>query len=295
VRCWGAGAQGQLGTGNTNTLYSPPPTDFISDATQSAAGGEHTCVRLSDGTVKCVGSNAFGQLGIGCTTSNLTSPGDAVMNLSGVARVVAGGSHTCALLSDATVRCWGDDRSGQTGASQLLIPNNKYCQATPIRVITGITVLSLGGNHTCAHASDTRCWGSGASGQLGIGVVGTDYPAPTTGPALINTVQLVSGTAHTCARLSSAGVSCWGANTFGELGSGSNTSSANAVGITQALWVGAMVSGTSAVELAAGGNHTCARRSDGAVLCWGRNLDGELGDGTTMNRNVPTPVVWQAP
>jgi alpha-tubulin suppressor-like RCC1 family protein len=67
------------------------------------------------------------------------------------------------------------------------------------------------------------------------------------------------------------------------------------VGITQALWVGAMVSGTSAVELAAGGNHTCARRSDGAVLCWGRNLDGELGDGTTMNRNVPTPVVWQAP
>jgi alpha-tubulin suppressor-like RCC1 family protein len=78
-----------------------------------AAGGYHTCARLSDGTVRCWGHNEYGQLGDNTQTSRLVPV--AVSGLSGVAEIVAGASHTCARLSDGTVRCWGNNDYGQLG------------------------------------------------------------------------------------------------------------------------------------------------------------------------------------
>ena len=146
------------------------------------------------------------------------------------------------------------------------------------------TTVSSGGIHTCAVTSGggATCWGSNSNGRLGDGTT-TNRTTPTDVTGLTSGVLAVAaGGAHSCALGSGHGVKCWGANGAGQLGDGTTTerlTPADVVGLTGGV-----------LAIATGGSHTCALDSGGGVECWGFNFDGQLGDGTTANRNAPTEV-----
>jgi alpha-tubulin suppressor-like RCC1 family protein len=130
VKCWGSGFNGQLGNGSTSSQTTPVSVSNISTATSVSAGLRHTCAVLSGGTVKCWGYGGSGQLGNGSTTSTQSTP-VSVSSISTATSVSAGSTHTCAVLSGGTVKCWGYGDSGQlgNGSSTIII------QSTPVGVL----------------------------------------------------------------------------------------------------------------------------------------------------------------
>jgi len=203
---------------------------------------------------------------------------------------VAGGSlHSCALRFDGTVRCWGDNSSGQLGN-----PNAGSFSMSPAQVshLTDAVALAAGTRHTCAVRVGGRvsCWGYNASAQLGDGSGSTGpRSVPVTvvksdGGDLLEVVAIAAGVNHTCALHASGSVSCWGGNTFGELGD------ATTVAVRSRAVTAASLPDATALAAGPAANHTCALRADGSVRCWGRNDDGQLGDGTVVDRNFPVPA-----
>jgi alpha-tubulin suppressor-like RCC1 family protein len=136
LACWGRNQQGQLGNGSVgaNALI-PSVVTGIASASQVAAGGAHTCARLLDGTARCWGHNAWRQLGNGSVTDfNIPDPvvvtGTTGVPLTNLATVLTGGVHTCGLLEDSTIRCWGRNSSGQLGSGAFTVSS-----ATPLAVV----------------------------------------------------------------------------------------------------------------------------------------------------------------
>jgi alpha-tubulin suppressor-like RCC1 family protein len=148
-----------------------------------------------------------------------------VSGLSGVVAISAGGSHSCALLSDATVRCWGRNVEGQLGSESIV---SAYF-AIPVAVtgLTGVSAVDAGGYHTCALISGgaVRCWGNNMEGELGNGLMSNSTLATTVNGLTGDVLVIAAGTTHTCALLSAGSVTCWGQNLAGQLGNGSTTSS----------------------------------------------------------------------
>lgn len=279
VACWGDGSQGRLGNGATLQSSSPVNVLGLTDVTSIAAGSDHTCALRSDGTVACWGYNANGQLGDG-TTTNSAAP-VAVSGLSNVKAIAAGGgSTTCALSNDGTVACWGFE-------------NTK----TPVTVsgLAGIGSIAVGTNHSCAlrTTGSVACWGNCQFGQFGNGLLSTDYKATPFDVTNLSEVQAVTaGSGHSCALLASGDVTCWGSNSYGQTGTSSNATSVggNPQPIqTQATQVGGL---SNVASIEAGAEHTCARRQDGHVFCWGRNISGQLGIGSTSSMYSPVEVDW---
>jgi alpha-tubulin suppressor-like RCC1 family protein len=118
VWCWGRGAEGQLGTGDTTNALAPVQLTTLGAARSVAAGGAHSCAALSDGTARCWGANDLGQLGDG-TTHARPAP-TLVLGLRDVATIAAGAAHSCAVLTDGSTTCWGADTSGQLGDGVVL-------------------------------------------------------------------------------------------------------------------------------------------------------------------------------
>ncbi len=130
VKCWGGNGRGQLGQGHVRSVGTKanemgddlPSVDLgTSQVLQIIAGQGHTCVLLTDGTVKCWGGNEMGQLGVGDTENRGDEPGEMGDALPSVAlgqkakMVAAGQTHTCALLEDGAMKCWGGNEFGQLG------------------------------------------------------------------------------------------------------------------------------------------------------------------------------------
>ncbi len=251
-----------------------PPLGAIS------VGGFHTCALTSAGGVKCWGSNGDGQLGDGSITDRPT-PVDVSGLGSGVVAIGAGDEHTCALTSAGGVKCWGRNALGRLG------DGSTTDRLTPVDVFglgSGVVAISTRGDHTCAltSAGGVKCWGRNARGQLGDGST-TDRLTPVDVSGLGRGVVAISaGGAHTCALTSARGVKCWGSNSGGQLGDGSTTSSFTPVDVPD------LASGV--VAISARGGHTCALTSAGGVKCWGRNGDGQLGDGSITDRLTPVDV-----
>jgi alpha-tubulin suppressor-like RCC1 family protein len=210
VSCWGDGT------------YTPTSVTGLTNATAIAAGGGHTCAILSDQTVRCWGRNSFGQLGDGQTCGSFCETPVVVSGLMDVTAIDAGGNHTCALLSDNTARCWGDNGEGQLGDD---LACGEAC-ATPVEIagLTDIGTLSAGNLHTCATLADTTawCWGSNEFGQLGDGTT-TSRATPTLVSGISGVVATAAATLHTCALLNDATVRCWGTNLGGLIGDGTTT------------------------------------------------------------------------
>lgn len=238
LRCWGWNLLGQLGVGDTQAIGDeademPPPSVALADVVEVVAGVSHTCARVQAGTVHCWGSGSRGELGYGDTLRRGDAPGDLPtppVALGGtVVQLAAGGHHTCAVLADETLRCWGANDAGQLGRARAGDVGDEPGEMPPPAVaLEGVAQVVAGANHTCTRHTDgsVRCWGAGAAGQLGDGEtndVGVDPltfpPAPIDlgGPA---ETLAANGGDSTCARLTDGSLRCWGANESGQLGLG---------------------------------------------------------------------------
>lgn len=305
VRCWGANGSGQVGDGTTTARNTPTQVSALTRVRKVTAGGDHTCAlhskvdpadpsKLLGGRVSCWGSNSDGQLGSeGPSTS---TPREVVFSSAdesiGAVDIAAGYAHTCALLADASVRCWGSNIFGQLGNSTAATGPD-----TPVAVkgvgtataLKGVVQLAGGLFHTCARFSSpsatgqVACWGGNESGQLGND--GTD---PTERPvlaqlgevAITGASQISAGAQHTCARTGNK-LACWGGNAYGQLGDNSTTD--RLTGATNPAL-------TDVSDIGGGGFHTCLIEKQIAA-CSGANESGQLGDDTTASKLNYTPVI----
>jgi alpha-tubulin suppressor-like RCC1 family protein len=285
VKCWGQNTYGQLGDGSTTQSLTPVSVpDLSSGVIAIAAGERHTCAVLNTGAVKCWGNNDNGQLGDGSTTQSLT-PVSVPDLSSGVTAIAAGRYHACAVLNTGAVKCWGWNLYGQLG------DGSTTQSLTPVSVpslSSGVTAIAAGERHTCALLSTgaVKCWGYNDNGQLGDGSAASVTPRTT--PVSVSTLSsgvtaISTGSYHTCALLSTGAAKCWGANTSGRLGDGSNTASLTPVSVSTLS--------TGVIAIAAGAIHTCAVLNTGAVKCWGNNAYGQLGDGSITQSFTPVGVL----
>ena len=285
VRCWGWNIQGQLGDGTVVDRIIPVDVEGLASGVGAvSAGGSHTCALMEPGTVKCWGFNASGQLGTGDEV-NASTPVD-VDGLSGDASALsAGGHHTCALLAGGGIVCWGENSNGQVG------DGSTQDRPNPVAVIglpLGNRAVSAGLSHTCAilATGGVRCWGDNSSGQLGNGTTESSG-SPVQVEGLATGVAAISaGFNHTCALLTGSEIKCWGSNDYGQLGDATTESSEVPVNVEGLIF--------AATSVSAGNDHTCAVVGGGRAMCWGYNVNGQIGDGTTQDRTTPVYVSCSA-
>ena len=284
--CWGTNNRGQLGNGTLESSRTPLRVLGVpGDAIALTAGLDHACAIFKSNQIYCWGSNRSRQLGRDAPGvasvpqfQQLAFLPDGTAPVSGIPAVVGGRYHTCAITPNRTVQCWGRNSDGQLGdGTQLPRPR-------PINVtgLAGVAAVALGAEHTCAllQSGGIKCWGSNGAGQLGDGST-TEHLTPTDVIGLGGTaIALVAGDSYTCALMQPGSVKCWGANNAGQLGDGATTPASFPVSVA------GLNSGV--VALTAGAEHSCVLLQSGSVKCWGANLSGQLGDGSTANR--PTPV-----
>ena len=245
--------------------------------------------------MRCWGLGSGGRLGYGNTASigNDETPGsvgpvDLGLGRTAV-RLTAGAGHTCAVLDDATTRCWGIGSFGRLGyAATANIGDDEVPGSVgPVDVGAGRTAVDIaaGGRHTSAALDDgaVRCWGLGTGGRLGYAnttTIGDDETPGSVAPVRIGprrtATRIAAGWYHSSAVLDDATVRCWGVGGYGGLGYG-NIASVNPAE------VGPVDLGPNrtATEVAAGALHTCAVLDDGHVRCWGDGSSGALGYGNT--------------
>lgn len=220
VRCWGSNANGQLGDGTTTSRGSPMTVVGLSRGVRViAAGYFHNCAVLLAGDVTCWGLNDAGQLGDGTTSTRLTPQN--VTSLLGVviSAIALGQRHSCVLLAQGEVKCWGDNTFGQLGDGSV-ISRSSPTAASGFQ--GSVSSIALGYVHTCAVCSpgNVQCWGNNEARQLGDGTL-TNRNRPTNVTGLRSRALAVSaGYRHTCALLDTRTLQCWGMNSSGQLGDG---------------------------------------------------------------------------
>lgn len=313
VRCWGTGNGGVLGYGNAfpvgvdNTPEDAGDVDVGASVDRIAAGGAHTCALDDQGAVRCWGSGAATGYGNGAIIGDDEAPSAAgPVDLGGVAvDIVAGLLHTCALMDDDTVRCWGVNDNGQLGLpGEGNIGDDEVPSSAGAVVVGAVTLgIAAGDRHTCAliEGGDVRCWGLGDNGRLGYG--NTDTVGDVLFPGAVAPVNLggvalkiVAGGAHTCALLEGGAVRCWGLGDGGQLGYGNTSDVGDDEDPSDA---GDVDLGGTAVDISAGGTHTCAALDDGTVRCWGNAahtgygaIMGTIGDDETPGSVfAPVPLI----
>lgn len=275
------------------TLLAFPATPVATGASAApvvssiTAGSRHTCVVTSTGKAMCWGQNVTGQLGNGTTTNSLT-PVEVSGLSSGVTTAGAGEQHTCAVTTGGGVKCWGNNSNGRLGNGSTTF------SSTPVDVAglsSGVTAIAVGSSHACALTSrgGVKCWGDnsgGYGGMLGDGST-TDRTTPVDVVGLTSGVTAIAaGNGHTCAVMTGGTVKCWGNNEFGPLGNGSTTSSTIPVDVV------GLTGGVTAIGT--GDGDTCALTTGGGIKCWGENIGGQLGNGSTSGISGVVDVVGLA-
>ena len=282
VQCWGSNDGGALGAGllpgggddgQAGTVRN------LTDATDLSSGNAFSCA-VTSGSVQCWGAGGLGQLGDGTLADrSLAQP---VPGITDAVQVAAGDGHACARRSNGQVACWGQNGSGQLG------DGSKTMRSKPTAVdgLADAIAIGAGGEHTCAarRAGPVVCWGKNATGQLGNSKHDDSARPVGVGGNLGNVSQLSLGTTHSCALAAGRRIFCWGGNFFGQVGSG------HTVGYAEMPLPTAVLKVDDAVEVAAGDDHTCARRATGAIACWGKGDLGQLGANITSNWSTRVPV-----
>ena len=291
VACWGYNQAGTLGDGTYDDRYVPSPTLGFGaglDAVLLSSGYYHTCALLSDDSISCWGSNEFGQIGNGEIDGNLgVSTPYSIPEFgpgSNASLVRAGGHATCAVTTDGELYCWGYKAlKGVTG-------NNQHI-SSPTHIPhsgTNVTDVSVGGYHTCAllENGSVMCWGRNDFGQRGLGYTQSATDSFTEREVIDfgnnrTALQVSAGTHHSCAILEDWEIVCWGNNTYGQLANTPSNHEANPISVPG-------LDGMAKPEnLFLGNFHTCVVFEDKSVSCWGRNVNGQVGDYTTDDSSVP--------
>jgi alpha-tubulin suppressor-like RCC1 family protein len=285
--CWGLNANGQLGLGNTTQQTSPVQVGAVNTWSGVTTGEFYTCATRTNGTLWCWGLNASGQLGLG-NSAQQTSPVQ-VGTASNWKAVDAAYDHTCATRTDGTLFCWGSNANGRVGIGNLASP-----QLSPVQVGTNATWsgVTTGGTHSCATRTNGTlfCWGSNASGELGIGSLASPQLSPVQVGTDTTWSTVAAGFSMTCATRTAGTLWCWGLNTSGQIGSGNIVSPQ-----TSPVQAGTASNWSAA---SSGRDHACATRSNGTLWCWGNGISGQLAVGNwTLSSSavqVGTHLEWAA-
>ncbi len=322
LKCFGANTAGQIGSGGTVALGDA--TSEMGDALAAvslgagrsvravSAGNLHTCAVLDNASVKCFGEGDNGRLGYGATTDigrTTASMGDGLpavdLGMGRTAKLLAtGAAHTCVVLDNDAVKCWGLNDDGQLGLGDTNARGDGAGEmgdalpAVSLGLSAGVRVVAIaaGDAHSCVLLSSgaVQCWGAGGNGRLGsgnensrgdeAGEMGASLPNVDLGAG--RTAKAISvGAAHTCVIRDLNDVVCWGDGSFGRLG----TSGGDDVGILSSqmgagLTAVPLGAGRTAVAVSAGATHTCAVLNNNTVKCWGGGANGRLGTGNQNDR-----------
>jgi len=287
--CWGKNTTNYaLGNGTYFDADLPTKVNTDSEYVQIAAGYNHACGLVNNGSVECWGNGDVGRLGDGTTGTDSATP-VTVSEISNAVKIRAGDSATCALLADRTAKCWGKNEEGQLGNET---PSAE--ESTPVAVnLTDIIDIHVNGaadtensHFGCAVTTDgsVYCWGDNQYGQVGNGSSGsTNVLTPTQVSGVADAIAITTTGGSACALINDGSIECWGAGYRGLLGNGgtSNQSSPVSVsGISTAVSLADSMSST----------HMCAILQDGSMQCWGDDEFGQLGsDDSADTNNHTTP------
>ncbi len=319
LKCFGDNSSGQLGKGNVLDLgddeeemgkeLTAIPLGNGHRVRDADAGGKHVCAILDDGSVKCFGENGFGQLGQGSTTDLGDNPNELGDNLSPIdlgtnhtaTHIATGEDFSCAILDDATLKCWGRNDSGQLGQGNTSILGDSTRELgdnlAAIDLGTGRTAIQIaaGAKHTCVLLDDrsVKCFGNNAMGQLGQGnTTNVGDGAQEMGDALHaidlgagrTAIQVAAGDKFTCVLLDNGTVKCFGDNASGQLGKGNTTIIGDQPGeMGDKLAPINLGSERSATILAAGGSTACVVLDNNELKCFGEDGYGQLGQDTNQD------------
>jgi cysteine-rich repeat protein len=320
VKCWGANMFGVLGLGDLvdrggapNQMGDALPSVDLGDGKRAvaiASGNGFMCALLNDHRVKCWGGNESGELGLGDVLDRGDAPNEMGDNLPAIdlgtgrtaVALAAGEMHTCAVLDDGHVKCWGYNTQGELGLGDTLnrgdAPNEMGDNLPAVDLGQGkkAVAIAVGSSHTCALLDDghVKCWGMNAFSALGLGdnlsrgdapnEMGDSLPAVDLGQGK-KAVAIAAGSNHTCALLQDGHVKCWGFNSFGALGLGDKSPRGyEPADMGDNLPAVDLGQGKSAVAITAFSDGACALLDDGRIKCWGDNYRGVLGLGDQFVR-----------
>jgi len=244
---------------------------------QVASGIQHTCAVTDVGGVKCWGFNNAGQLGDGSLTHSRV-PVDVVGLQSGVAKVYASTSYSCAITNAGAAKCWGSNDGGQLGTGTA--GGNRLVPVDVAGLSSGVTSMSISWFHGCAVVSGgAKCWGKNVGNQLGDGT-SADRLIPIDVLGHTNDVLDVAvGMTHSCLLTATGSVKCWGMSFAGALGD-------RQTALTPTEITGVK---TGIIGLASNSDNVCALTSAGQVLCWGDNWAGQTGVDSNTASKVTKP------
>jgi alpha-tubulin suppressor-like RCC1 family protein len=275
VWCTGSNTRGQLGTGTlTKTIAFSP--SLMTNALMVDAAGTTSCAVRIDATLWCWGTipTSLDLATAGIITTDSTIP--VQIPLTNVRTVAVGVEHTCAILQDDTVWCWGRNARGQLGN------NTQKDSVVPVRAnIDSVRSLDVGAEHTCAvrRTGSVWCWGSNGYHRLGLRPKGP-FLVPTYVPKVLATT-IATGDAFTCIISTNTHVQCWGRNQFGQL---ARTAGASRIAPHT-------TSIKNPVGLTAGSEFACAITTAATTWCWGRNRFGQLSNGTSIASAKPQKIL----
>ena len=290
--CWGQNDWGESGDGTTNT-YSSPTVPVAIPSNRSVVtvgmGHHHTCAILDDGSLMCWGSDHDGRIGNGIedTDAQYTPISIGIPDDRNAISVDAGHTNTCVLFDDGGIMCWGKDHVGQNGDAGST--STAHSPGSNVALPEGRSAidLSVGAYHSCAVLDNfsITCWGWNEYGQIGDNsTTHAHSPVFVQLPNGSKAIDVDAGEHHTCAVLENGSVNCWGWNKFKQV-SGSDWKILTPQHVDET---------NSFVHVIAAARHTCALAGNGTISCWGENGNGQLGIGSTHDKNQAHQLDWSA-
>lgn len=279
--CWGKGADGRLGVGDTDDRESPTRVGVDSDWLTVATGVAHTCALEADGSVWCFGANTVGQLGQGTTDSSSVP---LRVPLSGkVVQLSSEANTACAVFETGELYCWGRNWEGNIGLNDS---HPGVDQLSPVRSgdFSDWNVTGTGDGHTCGVRGIGLLYGWGRNTAANLGLGQTDDPQRRSATRIgedEDWLSVVSGQDSSCGLRAGGNLYCWGGNDFGNLGLGDRD---------RRLVPTQIVPGRVWKQIAIDTFHSCGIDVDDELYCWGRGIEGQLGTGDNDERLEPVPI-----